>query len=311
MDNRKTILPKGKDGAPLAEDFRREYIYFKAQFNNFRDVSNSTANEVLDREESDECEAVLCLPDSYSDDGDETPLILACHGAGSTVSEEFEHIGGITNVIECVKAGYAVLDICGCAPHGLTLGCPEHVFALYKAYRHAVKNYNLSERVLLSGVSMGAQTALNFANIYPNIVIAIGLINPGLNLNGVTVGDHICRNPWDRVMGNGKKVWRERIKKYFRFPSDEWCEENTIGFNPYCNRSFINSEGKRVTFPPCPVKIWQGADDMTVDPVMSREYIESIRRAGCYAELHIIDGVKHAATRVMRKEILMWFNRFI
>ena len=41
-----------------------EKIFFKVKFNNFREVSGSTANEVLDREEWSECEAVLCLPDS-------------------------------------------------------------------------------------------------------------------------------------------------------------------------------------------------------------------------------------------------------
>ncbi len=294
----------------MSETFRREYIFFKARFNNFREVSASTANEVLDREEWEECEAVLCLPDSYSDDGEETPLILSCHGAGPRVSEKENMIGGIPYAIECLKAGYAVLDICGSAPHGLTLGCPEHIFALYKAYRHAVKNYNLSERVLIAGSSMGGQTALNFANVYPGIVLAIGLFNPGLNLTAVTVGDHVCRNPWDRKTAKGYP-YREKIVVYFRFPNEEWCEKNTVGFNPYRNRSFIDSKGHRLTFPPCPIKVWQGADDMTVDPIMSREYVESIRRAGCYAELHTVDGIKHAVSPVMREELLVWFNRFI
>lgn len=310
MDTKKFILPNDKSGKPMNEILRREYIFFKVRFNNFREVSNSTANEILDREKWAECEAVLCLPDCYSDEGEETPLILSCHGAGPTVSEEKHMIGGIPYAIECLNAGYAVLDICGSASHGLTLGCPEHVFALYKAYRHAVKNYNLSERILLAGSSMGGQTALNFANVYPSVVLAIGLFNPGLSLERVTVGDHECRNPWDRATAKGHP-YREKIIEYFRFPTEKWCEKNTIGFNPYRNRSFINSDGERVTLPPCPVKIWQGAEDMTVDPVMSREYVDSIKRAGCYAELHTVDGVKHAVSPAMREELLLWFNRFI
>ncbi len=310
MDIKKYILPNDKNGKPMNERFRREYIFFKVRFNNFRDVSASTANEVLDREEWADCEAVLCLPDSYSEDGEETPLILSCHGAGSTVSEEKCMIGGLPYAAQCLRAGFAVLDISGTEPHGVTLGCPEHVFALYKAYRHAVKNYNLSDRVPLAGHSMGSQTVINFANTFPSLAVALGVFNPGLSLEGVKVGDHVCRNPWDRVTADGH-AYRKKIAKYFRFPTEEWCEANTSGFNPYRTRSFVNSEGERAVIPPCPVKIWQGADDMTVDPVMTREYYDSIRRAGCYAELHIVDGIKHAVAPVMQKELLLWFNRFI
>ncbi len=310
MDIKKFILPNNKNGEPMNENFRREYIFFKVRFNNYRDVSASSANEVLDREDWAECEAVLALPDSYSDSGEETPLILSCHGAGSTVCEEKGMIGGIANAILCLNAGFAVLDISGTEPHGVTLGCPEHVFALYKAYRHAVKNYNLSERVLLAGHSMGAQTVISFANTFPSLAVALGISNPGLSLSGVNVGDHACRNPWDRARAGGYP-YREKIIKYFRFPSAEWCDKNVLGFDPYRARSFVNSDGERAVIPPCPVKIWQGADDMTVDPVMTREYYDSIRRAGCYAELHILDGVKHTVAPVMKKELLMWFERFI
>ena len=88
------------------------YIYFKVRFNNFRDVSGSTANEVTDREEWDECECVLCLPDSYSEMGEETPLILSCHGAGSVVREDGGRTGGVAYCSECIKRGYAVATAC-------------------------------------------------------------------------------------------------------------------------------------------------------------------------------------------------------
>jgi len=139
-----------------------EKIFFKVKFNNFREISGSTANEVLDREEWAECEAVLCLPDSYSSGGDPTPLILSCHGAGNTVCEADAKTGGLSYASECIREGFAALDISGSAPHGLTFGCPEHVFALYKAYRFAIKNYNLSEKVFLAGHSMGGRNGDQF-----------------------------------------------------------------------------------------------------------------------------------------------------
>ena len=60
----------------------REYIYFKVKFNRFRDVSGAIAHAVADKEEWAETEAVLCLPESYTADGEETQLVLCFHGAG-------------------------------------------------------------------------------------------------------------------------------------------------------------------------------------------------------------------------------------
>ena len=58
MEIRKKIASKTEEGREW------DMVFFKVRFNNFRDVSGSTANEVVDREEWDECECVLCLPDS-------------------------------------------------------------------------------------------------------------------------------------------------------------------------------------------------------------------------------------------------------
>jgi pimeloyl-ACP methyl ester carboxylesterase len=290
-----------------------KYIFFKIRFNNFRDVSGSTANEVTDKEIWDECECVLCLPESYSDDGDETPLILSCHGAGSSVCEETGQTGGVGYCRECLNQGYAVLDICGSQPHGLTMGCPEHIFALHKAYLYAIKHYNLSSRVLVAGASMGGHTAMNFAHTFPGIVAALGLIYPRLNMDGVMVDGHYCIGTWDKTQKNEKTglSTQDRIVDIYRFPTEEWCGENTIGFNPYLTRSFIDADGRRAVIPPCPIKVWQGTADPTVDPVMTQEFVNSVRRSGSYIELHLMEGVTHKMNDVMRTELAMWFNRFI
>ena len=290
-----------------------KYIFFKVRFNNFRDVSGSTVNDVTDKEIWDECECVLCLPESYSDDGEETPLILSCHGAGSRVCEETGEMGGVGYCRECLNQGYAVLDICGSQPHGLTMGCPEHIFALHKAYLYAIKHYNLSHRVLVAGASMGGHTAMNFAHTFPGIVAALGLIYPRLNMDGVTVDGHYCIGTWDKIKKNEKTglSTHDRIVDIYRFPTEEWCGENTIGFNPYLTRSFINADGHRVVIPPCPIKVWQGTADPTVDPVMTQEFVNSVRRSGSYIELHMMEGVTHKMNDAMRIELAMWFNRFV
>ena len=305
MDIRKKGIPNNRRGEPVVSAGERDLVFFNVTFNNFRDVSASIANEVTDREEWDTCECCLCLPESYTDSGEETPLIIFCHGAGGRVCEEKNMIGGIELVLQCVDAGYAVLDVNGSALHGRTMGCPEHLFALYKAYRHAIKHYNVSDRILLGGGSMGGQVALNFAHTFPSIVLALGLFYPRLNIDGYTVDDHYCIGTWDKPSAI------DLIINNFRFPTNEWCGENVVGFNSYKIRSFTNANGELVVIPPCPIKLWQGLDDQTVDPEMAKEFVRAVRRSGSYIEFHGLEGVPHGPNSVMRRELVMWFNRFI
>ncbi len=303
MEIRKKLLMGEKE---------QECIFFKVKYNHFRDMGTSTVHECCDREETAECECVLCLPDSYTEDGDETPLILSFHGGFGRVCEADSATGGVYLAEQCLNACYAVLDVCGSEPHGITMGCPEHLFAAYKAYRYAIKHFNVSDRVLAAGSSMGGQTALNFANMFPSIVTAVGIFCPRLNMDGVNVNGHYCIGTWDKLTPmRDMPSNHDLIIDIFRFKSREWDEEAAVGFNPYRNRSFINADGERVVIPPCPIKIWQGTADPTVDPVMIQEYVRSVRRSGSYIELHLLEGVVHEVTPVMQKELLIWFNRFV
>ena len=312
MDIKKRTVPCNHVGEPMNVFGERNLIFFKVRFNNFRDVSGSVANEVTDREVWDECECCLCLPDSYTDDGEPTQLIISCHGAGAFVEERRNIVGGINYVMRCVDNGCAALDVSGSVPDGVSMGCPEHIFALYKAYKHAVRNYNLTETVLVAGASMGGHTAMNFIHTFPSIVIAAGLIYPQMSINGFEVDGHHCIGTWEKydLSVDGKTI-HDRVRRIYRFPSDEWCGENVIGFNPYYTRSFINAYGKKVTFVPCPMKIWQGTEDTRVDAVGTEEYVNSVRRSGSYIEFHKIEGVAHKISPAMLEEMLLWFNRFI
>jgi len=258
-----------------------------------------------------ECECVLALPDSYTDDGEETPLIISFHGSGMRVCESENQIGGLAFVTQCINAGYAALDVNGSEPHGRTIGCFEHLMAAYRAYRYVTKKFNLSRQVLIAGGSMGGQSAFNFIGMFPNIVTAAGIFFPRLNMDTVDVNGHSCLGSWDKLQKQDLGTCpRERIAISHRFPTEEWCEENTIGFNSHKIRSFINSDGERVVIPPCPIKIWHGTADQTIDYMISVGYAEAVRRAGCYIELHLLDGIGHTTTPVMREELTMWFDRF-
>ena len=131
MERKKTMIPYKSARESLGSEYEWEYIYFTVRFNGFRDVSDDITPAVRDRVEIVETEAVLSLPKSYTTEGMQTPLVISCHGAGGRVCAEDDMVGGVPYAIKCLKAGYAVLDVCGSKPHGLTMGCPEHITALY------------------------------------------------------------------------------------------------------------------------------------------------------------------------------------
>ncbi|MBQ8290109.1 MAG: alpha/beta hydrolase [Clostridia bacterium] len=307
----KSFVPKNQRGEPLPQCFG-EYIYFDIEFNFFRDVDRTPSAELRDRYEARVCECVLRLPESYSETGEPTQLVIFCHGAGGRVCESEGTIGGLSQTAELFECGFAVLDVHGSIPSGLSMGSPEHIQALFKAYKFAIRHYNLTDRVLIGGESMGGTTAMNFLNTYPSVVLAAGLFYPRLNIDSVTVDGHFCLGTWDKTAKRPDGIsTRERVAENYRFGGGEWCEENTVGFNPYRTRSFINNEGKRVLMPPCPIKVWQGDADTVVDPVMVSEFVASIRRGGCYAELRMLDGVAHHSTPTMKRELALWFLRFV
>ena len=135
---------------------------------------------------------------------------------------------------------------------------------------------------------------------------------PRLNIDGVTVNGHYCIGTWDKRNSNGEKPsTHQRVLDVYRLEKDQWCEKNFLGFNPYRTRAFINSEGERVVIPPCPIKIWQGLADTTVDPVMVTEFVNSVRRSGSYIEYHMLEGVAHKMNDVMYTELVYWFDRFV
>ena len=306
------VVPRDSKGNPYPDHKERNLVYFNVRYNHYRDLCTDMTQAVADQEEWAECRAVLCLPDSYSATGEKTQLIIACHGAGSTVDREKHFAGGIGGTLACIDAGYAALDIDGSDTNGLTKGCPEHLFALYRAYKYAIKHFNLTEKVVLHGASMGGMTATNFACMFPSISLCLGLYYPRLNMKSfVTADGHFCLGTWDKTKpGLEGKSARDRIAQYFHMDGCVWNEERVIGFDSFNNRSFTNQAGEKVVIAPCPIKIWHGTADTTVDPVISQEYIKAVRRGGCYAELRLIEGIGHTTLNSMRTELRMWFDRF-
>ena len=119
----------------------RRHVFFKIKFNHYRDVSRSTLHEVTDKEEMHECEAVLCLPEGYSDTGDETPLVICCHGAGSVVREEDQKVGGVKYIDNCI-------DNCINFVNTNTFGCSRFAYSSLIRKRKQEGLFGISNQTL-------------------------------------------------------------------------------------------------------------------------------------------------------------------
>lgn len=125
-------------------------------------------------------ESVLRLPDNYKIYGEKTQLILMCHGASGYIdktTETWYNSYWKTFCNEMLNAGYALFDV-NVLPNsvgdkcGYCAGSPLAVNVAKKAYDYIIENYNIKEKILVHGTSMGGVLASAFVNAYPNLVIA-------------------------------------------------------------------------------------------------------------------------------------------
>lgn len=285
--------------------------WFETTFNTVYDnVTGISDDKVQDGYGEGVTEGVLRLPDCYSEDGDPVPLILCAHGSGGRVSREENKAGGIGYAAAAISAGYAAFDIHGTRPDGRSYGNRRYTEAVWRAYRYILKNYNVEPGLFVCGASMGGLSAMNYLNIYPGTVRAVGLFYPRLNLKEVTVNGVRYRGSWDVPKKKEGFLLKDIISEEYGFTeTGVWEPEKTVGLDPWYNRTVV-IDGKRHTFLPCPIKIWHGAHDVTVDYALSTEYIAGVRRAGGYAELRTLECRKHAHGDVMHEELRLWFDRF-
>ena len=286
-------------------------IWFSVPYNTvYDDCAATCPDKVQDGYREGITEAVLRLPDCYSETGEAVPLILSAHGSGGRVCKEEGATGGLGYCDVAMEHGFAAFDIHGTRPDGRSYGNRRYVEAVYKAYLYILHHFNVQEKLLVAGASMGGLSAMNFVNLHPEDVRAVGLFYPRLNLRQELINGVMWQGPFEIIRPNYDFLLSDVISSEYGFDKPGvWQEEKTIGLNPWHNRS-MEINGQRYTFVPCPIKIWHGSEDHTVEYPLSVEYIASVRRAGCYGELRTVEGGIHKHTPVMREELALWFERF-
>ncbi len=253
---------------------------FSVWVNCYLPDENLTTESVQDFEKLYEDNGFIILPESYTEDGAPTPLVINCHGAGGTVTtddSQGEH-QAITQYL--VANGYAVMDVNGlpyeyAKEKGIDLrnniGSPIAIRCYVKAYNYCMEHYNLKPRVFVHGGSMGGISSTNLVLSGQIPVIAQSGFCPVLDTY-----NEIYLHPWcdglpKFALGIIYGLSKDENGEYI------YDEEKVRGFNPVKN--------KKAEYYPVPVKFWQCKNDHVVNFEVTKAFVERIKENGGTAVL--------------------------
>ncbi len=247
----------------------------------FRDVACKVPYE--DRYETYPDEGILLLPESYSDEGEPSRLVISCHGAGGTVETDDSQVVWQVMTKYLLANGFAVTDMAGlpkeyCKKYGIdpfnNVGAPLAVDSYVSGYEWCVSNYNLKKEALIHGASMGGISSTN--------VVLSGRI-PILAQTGfcpvLDAYNEIYLHPWSDGLP------KTALEKMYSLRDGKYDEDKIAPFNPMTNPGIRNY--------PVPVRFWQCADDIVVSPEVTGMFVKMIRSYGGDAKLTLLPSGGH------------------
>ncbi len=248
-------------------------------------------------------QAVLMLPKTYSKAGKPVRLVYCAHGAGGGVTEDSWYLAGKTLLDDSLLAnGYAIFDVNG-GPSVENMGGSWVVQSAYKAYEYIRQNYNISDKIFVTGFSMGGLSSTNFVYKHNNIVLAHGMFSAVIDLY-----NQAWKNPW-------YPTTRQAIAHAFNFTDlsgNTWEPEKVRAWNPYSINTISNGLDTFKIYP-VPVKIWHGTWDKMVRVQYSRNFQRYIQNANGYCELRELNSDNHGlsgGSPFMNHELILFFKRF-
>ena len=244
----------------------------------------SNENEITDKQQDFEQlymdNGIIILPDSYSESGKATRLVINCHGAGGNVSADDSQLEHKALTHYLVANGYAVMDMNG-LPYEYAckndidirnnIGSPIAVRSYVKAYHYCMENFNLKRDVFIHGGSMGGISSTNIVLSGMIPIIAHSAFCPVLDTY-----NQIFLKPWS---GGLPKI---ALGKIYGLDTDEsgeyiYDEKKIMGYNPAKNKKAENY--------PVPVKFWHCLDDDTVSYKVTEKFVSAIKENGAAAYL--------------------------
>jgi pimeloyl-ACP methyl ester carboxylesterase len=277
-------------------------IHFTVRINlNFPDY-NSRALALADSDSIYYDQAILRLPENYSDTGTPVRLVYLAHGAGGGVTDITWAWNKYSIIDSLLENGYACFDVNG-GPSVENMGGIWVVQSAFKAYEKIRNNYNVDDKIFVIGGSMGGLSSTNFVYKHSNLVLAHGLLSPVLDLY-----DQAWANPW-------YPTTKQSIAKAFNFTDQsgsKWEPDKIIGWNPCDINTFWHGKDTFKIYP-VPVIIWHGIDDPVVKISTSKKFQRHIHNAGGYCELRELDSDSHGLScgdAFINRELLLFLSRF-
>ena len=218
----------------------------------------------------------LMLPDSYTDDGKPTRLVIMCHGAGGTVTTDDSQVEKGILCRYLVANGYAVMDVNGlpykyAEEYGIdirnNIGSPIAMRCYVKGYHYCMKNFNLMPDVFVHGGSMGGISSTNLV-----LSGMIPVIAQSGNCPVLDTYNEIFLHPWSGGLP------KTALGKIYELDVDEngeyiYDEKKICGHNPVRNKMVDYAY-------PVPVKFWQCVNDHVVSYEITKKFIERIQESG-------------------------------
>ena len=203
-------------------------------------------------------------------------------------------------------------------------GNPCAIETLDKAWDYLRFNYNVSDKLLLAGISMGAVLAMGYAKCFPGKVAAVACFAPNpfaysmryigadsssLKESAWQYANHAAAaaDNYDHLTGyvvlnKCQEIDANGFLKEYNWPSDKpstWPANLT--------------DLKLVDYFPVPMRIWQGTADPEVDPNCTKLIVASLRRGNCDVTLRLCLNAGHEVQneQYVRNEAVSWFKRYV
>lgn len=273
----------------------------------------------------------IIWPETYTVTGTPTPVIAMLHGSEGYVCEGclgYTSTGYLAQRNLFLASGFAVMDINGYGisteadVHSKHWGCPLAVETLDKAFEFLKQNFNICDKIILYGLSMGGILAESYAKCFPGKVACVGLFAPNLFAYSMRyiAGDGSKELAWgyaDHAEADADNY--SHLTGYVPLSECMIVDDETgvikkFDWTEYDsnNRTQIMSK-KLVDFFPVPIRIWQGSVDTSVPLSNSQLLVSSLRRGNSTASIRICDGATHSiyTYAYVRNEAVSWFKRFI
>ena len=275
----------------------------------------------------------VMFPNSYTIDGKPTQVIAMLHGANGYVTPTvmgYDVEKWINWRNRYLSEGFAVLEINGWGiseesdAKSTHWGCPAAQETLDKAFESLKANYNVCDKIMLHGTSMGGAASWAYALTHPNKVLAIGLFSPAALSwlfkyeNGLVtfltswqyadINEAIAED-YQRIVGHDPILASSRYKDGLLTPIETLYMHDVVA--TYGDSDEYVLVGQSLDFP---VRIWHGTADPTVPIALSQAIVAAYRRGGQMVTLRSCPGLDHAictgGTQYVIDEAIEYFKRY-